>query len=309
MNASALDAGDTSGDIQMTDITLLDGGMGQQLIHRAGDRPTPLWSTQVMIDHPRLVSEVHRDFTGAGATIATTNTYAIHRDRLAGTALEHRFIDLLTMALAEARVSGATRIAGAIGPLVASYRPDLHPDATTGAAAYAEIAQMIGPSCDLLICETVASLTHAESVLRGAMPAGKPIWLALTVSDTDGTRLRSGELLADSLPIARVGAQAVLINCSAPEVIPAALDILAGADLPYGAYANAFERITDDFLQDNPTVDSLSKRRDLTPDAYAAHALRWVEMGATIVGGCCEVSPAHIAATARALRGAGHGIV
>ena len=42
----------------MTKITLLDGGMGQELIHRAGDRPTPLWSTQVMMDHPGMVEAV-----------------------------------------------------------------------------------------------------------------------------------------------------------------------------------------------------------------------------------------------------------
>ena len=38
----------------MTDITLLDGGMGQELVHRAGDKPTPLWSTQIMLDHPGI---------------------------------------------------------------------------------------------------------------------------------------------------------------------------------------------------------------------------------------------------------------
>ena len=75
----------------MAEITLLDGGMGQELVHRAGDKPTPLWSTQVMVDHPGLVAEVHRDFTKAGATIATTNTYAIHHDRLVGTAMENQF--------------------------------------------------------------------------------------------------------------------------------------------------------------------------------------------------------------------------
>ena len=282
--------------------------MGQELIHRAGDAPTPLWSTQVMIDHPGMVAQVHRDFTAAGATIATTNTYAIHHDRLVGTPLADRFIDLHTMALAEARLSGAARIAGAIGPLTASYRPDLHPDATTGAALYAEVALRLAPSCDLLICETVASLRHAESILRGTSTAGKPVWLALTVSDTDGTRLRSGEPLADVLPLARASASAVLINCSSPESIPVALDIIAEANLPFGAYANAFEQITDAFLRDKPTVDSLSKRRDMTPDAYAAHALKWVDRGATIIGGCCEVSPAHIAATADALRAAGHTI-
>jgi S-methylmethionine-dependent homocysteine/selenocysteine methylase len=32
-------------------------------------------------------------------------------------------------------------------------------------------------------------------------------------------------------------------------------------------------------------------------------------MGATIVGGCCETGPAHIAELARRLKGAGHRVV
>ncbi len=78
----------------MTDIILLDGGMGQELVHRAGDRPTPLWSTQVMIDHPGLVAQVHADYRAAGATVHTTNTYAILHDRLEGTGMEDQFAAL-----------------------------------------------------------------------------------------------------------------------------------------------------------------------------------------------------------------------
>lgn len=293
----------------MSDITLLDGGMGQELVHRAGDNPTPLWSTRVMIDNPGMVAAVHCDFAAAGATVATTNTYAIHRDRLEGHVLEPRFADLHAIALAEARVSKASRIAGSIGPLKASYRPDIHPDVDAATPLYAEIAQMIGPSCDLMICETVVSIAHAESVLRGAAVSGKPVWLALSVDDHDGTRLRSGEPLADVIPYAKAGAAAVLVNCSSPEAIPAALEILAESGLPYGAYANAFERITGDFLKEKPTVDALTKRRDMTPDAYADHAMAWVDQGATIIGGCCEVGPAHIAEIANRLRAAGHTIV
>jgi len=293
----------------MSDITLLDGGMGQELIHRAGDNPTPLWSTQVMIDNPGMVAGVHRDFTWAGATLATANTYAIHRDRLAGTPLEDRFEELHRLALAEARASGAPRIAGSIGPLMASYRPDLHPEAAAGAVHYAEIAGLLAQDCDLLICETVASVTHAESVLKGAATAGRPLWLALTVDDQDGSRLRSGEALSEVLPLARAQAQAVLVNCSVPEAIAAAIPVLAQSGLPFGGYANGFERITEGFLSDKPTVDSLTMRRDLTPERYADHVMRWVDAGATIVGGCCEVSPAHIAEIARRLRAAGHAIV
>ena len=62
----------------MTDNTLLDGGMGQEQVARSGDEPTPLWATRVMLDHPGLVRDIHADYFAAGATIATTNTYAIH---------------------------------------------------------------------------------------------------------------------------------------------------------------------------------------------------------------------------------------
>ena len=58
----------------MTTITLLDGGMGQELVNRSGDTPTPLWGTQVMVDHPGMVEAIHRDYFDAGAAIATTTT-------------------------------------------------------------------------------------------------------------------------------------------------------------------------------------------------------------------------------------------
>ena len=75
----------------MAAITLLDGGMGQELVARSGDEPTPLWATRVMIDHPGLVRDIHADYFAAGATIATTNTYAIHHDRLERVGMDPQF--------------------------------------------------------------------------------------------------------------------------------------------------------------------------------------------------------------------------
>lgn len=298
----------------MAKITLLDGGMGQELVARSGDAPTALWSTQVMEDHPGMVQSIHADFFAAGATIATANSYALHHDRIAGTALQGRLPALFTHALREAKAAradhGSGRIAGAIGPLMASYRPDLHPDPEQAVALFTEVAGYLAAECDLIICETVASLAHARDVLAGAATTGKPVWLAVTVDDKDGTRLRSGEAITDVLPIAADGdAAALLVNCSSPEAIKATLGEIRGTNLPFGAYANGFEQITAGFLEDKPTVDALSTRRDFTPEAYADHVMGWVDMGATIVGGCCEVSPAHIAEIARRLRDAGHSII
>lgn len=295
----------------MATITLLDGGLGQELVHRSGEAPTPLWSTKVMFDHPGMVQQLHADYFKVGASIATTNTYCVHHDRIEGTDLRGRFHDLSNAAVTEAlaaRPSGK-RVAGSIGPLRASYRPETHPPHAEAVPLYAEVAREIGPRVDLLICETVASLAHARAVLEGAKAGGRPVWLAVTVDDEDGSLLRSGEPVADVCAIALAGgAEALLANCSAPEAMPAALNAIKGAGLPYGAYANGFTQITKEFLKDSPTVDALHAREDLTPEAYARHVMAWVAQGATIVGGCCETGPAHIAELHRQLTQAGHQI-
>ena len=295
----------------MRRVTLLDGGMGQELLARSGDAPTPLWATQVMRDHPGLVRDVHAAYFAAGATVATTNSYAIHHDRLAKAGIDRLFAELHGQALAEARAArdahGSGRIAGSLGPLVASYRPETHPPHAEAVAKYAEIARLMAPQVDLILCETVASLAHARAVLEGAGAAGRPVWLSVTVDDEDGSRLRSGEPLA-GLGAVLDGAAAVLANCSAPEAMAAALAELARFGLPFGAYANGFKAITKDFLKDSPTVSALAPRPEMTPVRYADFALGWVAQGAGIVGGCCETGPAHIAEIASRLQEEGYQI-
>ncbi|THD83677.1 homocysteine S-methyltransferase family protein [Aliigemmobacter aestuarii] len=297
----------------MADITLLDGGMGQELVARSGDDPTPLWATRVMIDHPGMVRDIHADYFAAGATVATTNTYAIHHDRLERFDLDHMFHALHLRALVEAHEAraahGSGRIAGSMGPLVATYRPEVTLPVAIAAPKYAEIARILGAHVDMILCETLASVEMCEGAVKGAAVAGVPVWLSVTVDDHDGSRLRSGEPVADLARLVRdYPVAAVLANCSVPEAMADALGGLRTLGLPFGAYANGFTHISGNFLKDAPTVKELTHRHDLTPAKYADFAMGWVEMGATIVGGCCEVGPAHIRELAARLVAAGHRI-
>ena len=298
----------------MADITLLDGGMGQELVARSGDEPTNLWATRVMIDHPGMVCAIHGDYFAAGATIATTNTYAIHHDRLERVGMDAMFHALHLRAMAEAHEARAThgkgRIAGSMGPLVASYRPDLTEPLAIAAPKYAEIARILAPHVDLILCETMASVELAESAVKGAQAAGVPVWLSVSVDDHDGSRLRSGEPVSDLARLVRdYPIAAMLANCSVPEAMADALNALKPLGKPFGAYANGFTHISGNFLKDAPTVKELTHRHDLTPEKYADFAMGWVAQGATIVGGCCEVGPAHIRHLAERLQAAGHRIV
>lgn len=296
-------------DLSGRPVVLLDGGMGQELRKRREAAPTPLWSGQVMADDPELVTAVHRDFIEAGAEVITANTYALTPQRLARDGDPARFGELQRRALDAAHAARdttgrAVRIAGCLGPLVASYRPDLVPDDETCAASYRRLVEAQAPRVDLFVAETLSTVREARLATAAARPTSLEVWTALTVRDDDGTRLRSGEPVRDGAAAALdAGAAAVLINCSIPEAVTRATAELADLGAPFGAYANGFE--PDGRLRPDGTVDDLTARTDLGPDAYAASAMAWVEAGATVVGGCCEVGPAHIAALAARLDAAG----
>ena len=298
----------------MTNITLLDGSIGQEIVKRSGSRATPLWSTSVMMERPEAVRAVHLDYFNAGATIATTNTYAVHVDRLARVGLEAQHKTLLDIAMAEAVAArtahGSGRIAASLGPLGASYRPDIAPPLAEAQKAYASIVEALDPLADLFLIETVSSLHDSRGALMGCAATEKPVWLAVTVDDDDGTKLRSGESVSDLAQIvSEFAPAALLVNCSRPEAIAAALELISPMGLPFGAYANGFTRISEGFLKDAPTVDALEQRKDLGPKDYAAFVMHWIAQGATIVGGCCEVGPKHITELANQLKAAGHTII
>ena len=93
--------------------TLLDGGIGEELIARAGVAPTPLWATQILLDRLDMVAALHADYFAAGASLATTSSYALHRDRLERFGLADRLPELVARALdaagVEVRAAGLSR--------------------------------------------------------------------------------------------------------------------------------------------------------------------------------------------------------
>ncbi len=296
-----------------SEIVLLDGGVGQEL-HRRSTRPsTPLWSAQAMMDEPHLVEAVHRDFIAAGARVITVNSYSATPQQLARAGRPEMFDALHSAALdaatsARERSGRYVRVAGCLPPLVATYRPDLTPPEDTCLSDYRRIVAAEADRVDLFLCESMSSSAEARFATVAAFESGLPVWTALTVDDADGSRLRSGEPVSEGVHAAlAAGAAAVLINCSSPESTAQAMPALADSGLPFGAYANAF--VSVEGLEPEGTVDVLDARDDLGPAAYADRALSWAASGATIVGGCCEIGPAHIAELARQLKAEGYEIV
>jgi S-methylmethionine-dependent homocysteine/selenocysteine methylase len=295
-------------------VVLLDGGMGQELLRRTRAAPSPLWSAQVMIDHPQAVEDLHLDYIRAGAKVLTINAYSAEPTRLEAHGLAGRFAELqrlaCTLALRARDRTGAAgadvRIAGCLPPLEWSYRPEIARSADEAEPVYAQVVAEQAPHVDLFLCETMAAAGEAAGAARAAAASGKPVWVSWTVAERPAGLLRSGEAVGvAAAALDGVAVEAVLANCSSPEAVGAAMPALAATGLPFGGYANGFAPF-DEGHAVGATVESLDARTDLGPQAYADHAMAWVSAGATIVGGCCETGPAHIAALARRLEAAGH---
>lgn len=285
----------------MSAITLLDGGLGQEIYRRAGKPAHPLWSVRVMMERPEIVASVHQDFIRAGSRVITTNNYTATPTRLRRDGNLEGFAPLQRQALKIAQDSrdklGATaqdvQIAGCLPPLVGSYVTDTR-SFTELREEYVQLVAIQGRDVDIFLVETMADIPSARAALEAVQGSGKPVCLSLTLSDTAPRLLRSGATIEEALKaIAPYSPRAITLNCSFPETIDQGIEYLSAGDIPYGGYANGFTSV--EALQPGGTVEVLSARTDLNKQQYATHALRWIHQGASVIGGCCEVGPGYIA--------------
>ncbi|WP_211216945.1 homocysteine S-methyltransferase family protein [Desulfobacter curvatus] len=295
-------------------VTIIDGGIGRELERRGAPFKQPEWSASAMIEAPWIVKEVHKAFIASGASVITTNSYALVPFHLGEQQFKKQCRTLATIAGKTARAAvnetrsdtrPPTRVAGSIPPLFGSYRADLYrPDRVVEIAT--PLIEGLSPYVDLWLCETqslidepvrIKSLTHHLDM------SSKPFWVSFTLDDLHLNRepmLRSGESLVDAIKeMVNAKVDAVLFNCCQPEVIGQAIQItkrqlarLGAGNIEIGAYANAFPPQTED-AKANEKLNDI--RADLTPSSYLSWAQKWVQDGATLIGGCCGIGPEHIA--------------
>jgi 5-methyltetrahydrofolate--homocysteine methyltransferase len=233
------------------------------------------------IERPQAVLAMHRAFLAAGAEILTTNSFAANGYRHGAGAAP-----LAAAAVRLARqAGGGALVAGAIGPL--------GPAADRAALFAAQAASLAG--ADLLWFETLGGTQDARAATAAARALGRPYALSF-----DYTRAA-----ADSDSAARLGADlaeacraeppplAVGINCgTGPQ---AALEILARIGrLPRPILVRANSGV--------PRLLSKTVTFPFNSSVMGAYATAARTLGARIVGGCCGVDAAGIAAIANAMR-------
>ena len=278
---------------------VLDGGLATLMEQHGHDLSSDLWSARLLRDDPSAVEAAHREFFAAGAEVATTASYqvsfegfdAVGADRDEVERLLRRSVELA--AAARDAVAPEGWVAASVGPYGAvladgsEYRGDYDLD-VAGLRAFHRprldvLASTVGEHADVLAIETIPCLAEVEAVLAELDGSGVPAWLSLSAADG---RTRAGEPLEEAFAMAANVAEiiAVGVNCTTPADAGAAVP-LAGVHGPAVVYPNSGQTW-------DAEARSWTGRSAFHPTDVAA----WVEAGARLVGGCCRVGTADIAA-------------
>jgi 5-methyltetrahydrofolate--homocysteine methyltransferase len=317
---------------------LADGAMGTQLQEAGleGGGCGELWN----VEQPDRVAAIHRAYLDAGADVLLTNTFGGSRLALARHGLADRTVEL-NRAGAELAVRAASPGTGAgagvggaagspasargaaesgpgperrawvlgdMGPTGALLAPLGEADPAAVEAAFQEqAAALLAGGVDGILVETMTALDELRCAVRGAKRAGAGLVVASVAFDATkvGFRTMMGETPEQAVAaMQQEETDVVGANCGS------GLDMGAYAELARQYRALAPDAIV--WIKANagtprlePAPASGSSHRvlyDGAPEAMAAGAAALVEAGASIVGGCCGTTPAHIRAFARALK-------
>ncbi len=298
-------------------VTILDGGTGKLLERSGAPFRQPEWSALALLEAPDAVRSAHLEFIAAGAEVITVNSYAVVPFHLGQDRFEERGSELIKLAAGLAReaadsVDRPVRVAACMPPLFGSYEPEkFEPAIAPG--LYEIFVQAQRPFVDLWMAETMSSVEEAVAVIdavqRGAGVEAET-WVSYSVPEDNFTNpavLRSGEPVQFAVAAIADRVSAVLFNCSTPEAISTAVQDAASirrslvvedeaVSFEIGAFANAFAPRGGEYSANSVL---LAAREELTPEAYHGFVERWIEFGASIVGGCCHIYPEHIAELAR----------
>jgi methionine synthase I (cobalamin-dependent)/5,10-methylenetetrahydrofolate reductase len=279
---------------------LFDGAMGTYLY--AQGVPYERCFDELNLLQADLVQAVHRAYIAAGAEVIETNTFAANRVRLAAYGLENRVRDINFRGVKVAReareVSGEpVFLAGSVSSIGQPLAPvgTIWPDEAR-AIFIEQIEALLEAGVDLLVLETFSSpLELREAVLAArSVSADLPIVAQVSV-DEDGTTLAGATPVDIVNALATLRVDAVGVNCGVgPQAALQAIQQMRPLTrLPLSAMPNA----------GHPTTPGGRQIYVSTPEYFADYARRFVEAGASIIGGCCGTTPAHVAAMRSALPG------
>ena len=289
-------------------LTILDGGMGQELLARGMEPNGTLWSTNALLHekYHKLILDIHLDFIKAGAEIIVTTTFTTRKSRLRDNKVldKYEYLNKKAGEIAQRvkKIYPKVLIAGGLPPQNLTYEADDR-DEDEIKENFNSQAKLLNPYIDFFYFDVLSSVREVRIAVDSIKEFGKPYLIGAHISE--GKNLPSGEKVTNIIKdIKHENLLGLILSCVSPENYELNIEEIKKLGVPFGFKLNAFvttnpkPNYTGAYNKSktgNPN-EFLGVRKDLTPDKMYEFAKKFKDSGATIIGGCCETRPSHIQA-------------
>ncbi len=298
------------GQLDLSGLRVLDGGMATELERAGCDLSGPLWSAEVLGSAPEQVKAVHRSYLEAGADCLLTASYQVSAmgfreiglsDADAASALRSA-VRLAVESRAEYRQHAPRPVwvAASLGPFGAALHDgsEFHGNYPVDHDALVRfhrerIEVLADTEADFFAFETVPLLEEARAIVE-ALRVAPDLAGYISFQCRDEQHVAHGERIEDCARLLEGADQVIAMgaNCTAPRfILPIVRRLRPVTSKRIVVYPNSGE-------QWEQATRSWSGTSD--PGQFETLARAWREAGADWIGGCCRTGPAHVRALALA---------
>jgi betaine-homocysteine S-methyltransferase len=271
---------------------------------------------EVVLEHPDLVAQLHREFVHAGSDVVEAFTYYAHREKLRLIGKEHLLEEMNKQALSiadeVARESGALFAGNICNTNV--FVGDDNSKRAVRAMFEEQVGWAVDAGVDFIIGETFSWGEEASIALDVIKQTGKPAVITLALHQQPVTR--EGWTPEDTCRrLEEQGADVVGLNCiRGPRTMLPALRAIrqrvsgyvAALPVPYRTHNDepSFQSLRDPEYPDAPGGRPFPTALDpmmCTRYEIADFAREAYDLGIRYLGVCCGAGPHHIRSMAEAL--------
>lgn len=277
--------------IKNSEILVADGAMGTMLFARGLKPGEPPES--VNLKNPEILKEIAQAYLDAGADIIQTNTFGASPLKLSDYGLQDKTEEINRIAVERIRevVGNKAYVSGSCGPSGKLLKPfgDTEPE-DIYQSFKKQIKTLINAGVDLICIETMTDLNEATLAIKAvkSISPGIPIMATMTFDETPrGFYTIIGVSINDAVKgLQKAGADIIGSNCG--NGIENMIKI-----------AREFKKLTilPIIIQSNAGIPEMKEGKLIyseTPEFFGKKAKELIDVGVSIIGGCCGTTPEHI---------------
>ncbi len=289
-------------------LRVLDGGMGQELHANGLVSKGTLWSTSAVLDekYHELIINCHLSYISAGAEVIITNNFSSRRIRMEQNKVGHLFEfankKACELALkAREKSKKEIMIGGCIPAQYDTYKEDIR-EKNIILRAFREQINCIKDYVDFFYLDVISSGREIGIASDIISEIKKPTLVGIHLNKNG--KLPSGETIIEVVKkFKKSHWLGILASCVSMEIAENSISEFKKLNLPFGYKVNLWgdnepspvrEINTAKYNEDAVNLNTIMGKKEVSDKIFKNLAYKFINAGATIIGGCCETNPSHI---------------